>query len=319
MSTPNRAGKIAKAHKVLKKHYKPATVADRPLLEHLLYACCLQSATPEAADDAFAHLQQAYYDWNEVRVTTISELAEVLSCLPRASEAASRIKRTLQSVFEAYYSFDLENLKKENIGKSVKQLEKLPGVSDFSLAFVTQNGLSGHAIPVSHETREVLRVLGVISDDEAEHGKVPGMERAIPKSKGTEFFSLLHQLGIDYAASPHSPRVRSILLEIAPDAKDRLPKRSVRKATDGAEPSETGPAVAPTTAPTAASVGARERKAKTPDPDKDKQKEQDKDRGRDKDKGATKKTAGKASASQSPGAEQAPKAPSKRLAKHKPR
>ena len=54
MSIPNRASKITKAHKVLKKHYKPYVLADRPVLEHLLYACCLESAMHEAADEAFA-------------------------------------------------------------------------------------------------------------------------------------------------------------------------------------------------------------------------------------------------------------------------
>jgi endonuclease III len=239
MSIPNRAAKITKAHKVLKKHYKPYVVADRPILEQLLYACCLQSATHESADEAFAKLQQAYYDWNEVRVTTISELAEVMNCLARPAETASRLKRTLQSVFEAYYSFDLEGLKKENIGKSVKQLERLNGVTDFSLAFVVQNGLGGHAIAVSPEACEALRVLGIVSDDEAEKRKVPGMERAIAKSKGVEFGALLHQLGADYAAAPFSPRVRAVLLEIAPDAKDRFPKRTVKKtADDGEAPAE---------------------------------------------------------------------------------
>lgn len=322
MSTPNRAARIAKTHKVLKKHYKPATAADRPLLEHLLYACCLQSAAPEAADDGFARLQQAYYDWNEVRVTTISELSEVLACLPRAIEAAARLKRTLQSVFEAYYSFDLESLKKENIGKTAKQLEKLQGVSDFGLAFVTQNALGGHAIPISQEAREVLRVLGVVSDAEAEQGKVPGLERAIPKSKGAEFFSLLHQLGIDYAAAPHSPRVRAVLLEIAPDAKDRLPKRSARKAADGAEPVE----AAPTPPPDAADTGAAATKEKTPGLEKvkppPKPKAREKDRVRDKEKTdpvTRPRAARKAAGPKSAGTEQAKKTPSKRLAKHKPR
>jgi len=261
MSIPNRASKITKAHKVLKKHYKPYVVADRPILEHLLYACCLQSATHETADEAFAKLQQAYYDWNEVRVTTISELAEVMSCLPHPAETASRVKRTLQSVFEAYYSFDLDALKKENIGKSVKQLERLNGVTDFSLAFVVQNGLGGHAIAVSREAFEALRVLGIISDDEAAKRKVPGMERAIAKNKGVEFGALLHQLGADYASAPFSPRVRAVLLEIAPDAKDRFPKRASKKATEDGE----APAASEEVAPVPAEGAAKKDDAKTAD------------------------------------------------------
>jgi endonuclease III len=261
MSTPNRASKITKAHKVLKKHYKPYVVADRPILEHLLYACCLQSAAHEAADEAFAKLQQAYYDWNEVRVTTISELAEVMSCLPRPAETASRLKRTLQSVFEAYYSFDLDGLKKENIGKSVKQLERLNGVTDFALAFVIQNGLSGHAIAVSNAACEALRVLGIITDEEAAKRKVPGMERAIAKSKGVEFGSLLHQLGADYTAAPFSTRVRAVLLEIAPDAKDRFPKRASKRSVEEGE----APVASEEVEATSAEASAKKEDAKTGD------------------------------------------------------
>ncbi len=242
MSASNRAAKLTKAHKVLKKHYKPHSVADRPVLEHLLHACCLEFAPHEAADEAFAKLQQAYYDWNEVRVTTVSELSEVMTGLPKPSEAASRLKRCLQSVFECYYSFDLEHLKKENIGKAVKQLERLDGISSFAIAFVTQNGLGGHAIAVSDDALETLRIIGVVSDEEAQEKRVPGLERAIAKNKGVEFGSLLHQLGVDYGSSPFSPRVRAVILEIAPDAKERFPKRSGRK--EGGEGGEHEPPAA---------------------------------------------------------------------------
>jgi hypothetical protein len=51
----------------------------------------------------------------------------------------------------------------------------------------------------------------------------------VPKKKGVEFASLLHQVGADYHASPFLPQTRAILLEIAPDAQPRLPKRGARK------------------------------------------------------------------------------------------
>ena len=152
-----------------------------------------------------------------------------MSGLPESTEAANRVRRTLQTVFETYYMFDLDFLKKENLGKAVKQLQKLQGPTGFSIAYATQNGLGGHSICVGEGSLRALTVLGIITEQEAAERRVPGLERAIPKAKGVEFASLLHQLGVDFAAAPFSSRVRDILLEIAPDAKDRFPKRSRKK------------------------------------------------------------------------------------------
>lgn len=229
MSTPNRTALLAKTHKVLKKHYKPATPPEaRTLLEHVLYSCCLENASFEAADEAFARLQESFFDWNEVRVTTVAELSESMSMLPDASAAAMRLKRGLQGVFETHYAFDIEFLKKQNIGKALKELEKLGKLTEFSLAYVNQHGLGGHSIPTNTGALQALVVLGIITESEAEASKVPGMERAIPKSKGVEFGALLHQLGVDYAASPGSTKVRGMLLEISPTAKERLTKRTIK-------------------------------------------------------------------------------------------
>ncbi len=228
MNSPNRASLISKLQKVLKKHYKPVPTPDRTLLEHLLYASCLEGASFEQADEAFAQLQQTYFDWNEVRVTSAAELAEVFAPLPSPQAAASRIKRILQGMFDAIYEFDLEPLKKQNLGKSVKDLEKF-GASTFGLAYVTQHGLGGHAIAADEGTFDVLVVLGIISEAEATKGLIPGIERAIPKTKGSEFFAELHQLANDFLASPSSTKMRSILTEVAPDAKERIAARLSRK------------------------------------------------------------------------------------------
>lgn len=229
MSASNRADILTKTAKTLKKHFKPAAPpSDRSVLEHLLYACCLENSKHDVADDVFAKLQESYYDWNEVRVTTIAELAEVMAPLNDPPQAANRLKRALQGVFEKYYSFDIDILRKGNLGKAVKDFESINGVTPFGVSYVAQNALSGHSIPVNTGAFKLFIVLDVITEAEASKGRVPGLERTVPKTKGVEFGSLLHQLAVDFDSSPHSPKVRSIILEIDPEAKDRLPKRAAK-------------------------------------------------------------------------------------------
>jgi endonuclease III len=241
MSTTNRASLLNKTHKVLKRTYKHTpTKGDHVLLDTLLFAALLENARHDTAVQAYETVRRAFFDWNEIRVSTVKELAEVMSMLPDANEAAARLKGILQSVFESDYSFDLEHLKKKNIGEAVKRMQKLQGATPFVVAYATQTALGGHSIPVDKGTLGALYVIGVISESEAESGNVPGMERAIPKSKGQEFGSLLHELGADFFASPFSNSVRDLLLSIAPDAKERFPKRASKKAPE--PPPEPAPA-----------------------------------------------------------------------------
>jgi endonuclease-3 len=237
MSTSNRPRLLNKTYKLLKRAYKHTPLkGEQPLLETLLFACVLENARSDVARQALDRLRGAFFDWNEIRVSTVKELAEVLTALPEPHEAAARVKGILQSVFETDYSFDLEHLKKQNIGAAVKRLQKLQGATPFNVAYATQTALGGHSIPVDRGTFGALVVLGVVSESEAQAGVVPGMERAISKSKGQEFGSLVHELGADFFANPFSPALRELLVSIAPDAKERFPKRSTKKPLAEPEP-----------------------------------------------------------------------------------
>ena len=230
MSGPNRSVLISKIYKVLKQHYKPTEPAgSRPLLELMLFGCCLENAHYDKAEKTYENLVSSFFDWNEVRVSTVNELAEAMKDLPEPAMAAANLKFILQTVFEANYSFDLEPLKKQNLGVAIKRLEKLEGATPFVVALATQHALGGHFIPLDRATLEVLYIVGIATDAERQSGSVAGLERAIPKSKGTEFGSLLHQLAADFVANPMSPAVKSVLLAINPEAKDRLPKRGQKK------------------------------------------------------------------------------------------
>ncbi len=323
MATPNRAAQFAKLHKIAKKHFPPvAPSSQRLLLEHMLYACCLENSKFDAADEAFARLQQDYFDWNEIRVTTVNELAEVMSCLAEPADAAMRLKKTLHSMFEIHYAFDLESLRKENLGKAVQHLGKFQGITPFVVAYLTQVGLGGHAIPIDKATAALLSILELVTPKEAIAFQVPGLERAIPKNKGPEFFSCIHQLAAALYASPFNNDVRNIVLEIDSSAKPRLPKRGPRKPEPAAEAAS---ANSDRGAPLKPSKG----KATSPDEKPKKGKDKEKEAATAKRKGPEKASPPAASAPPKPtkspgksvGKAKPPKAssPTRQLAKKKPR
>jgi len=245
MATPNRSSLINRLLKVVRKHYKPVPAPkDRTLFEHLAFACLLENSPHDTAEQVFQTLRQDYFDWNEVRVSTLRELTEVTRPLLDPPEAAARLKQTLHAVFEGVYQFDLETLKKQNIGQSAKQLDKLKGSTPFVVAYVTQTALGGHAIPVNRGVLIAMHVTGVISDGEYNSGSVPGLERVVSKNKGIEVGSLLHQLGVEIGRNPYGANARKLLLEIDPKCKDRLPKRKAPEPP--APPPEPEPIVAKT-------------------------------------------------------------------------
>ena len=230
MAQPSRTAQIAKIHKVLKKYYKPVNPEpNRSVIEYLLFACCLENAPYEATEEAFAALSHNFFDWNEVRVSTIRELAEEMPRLPDPSAAAQRVKRVLQGIFDATYAFDLEELRKLNLGQATEKLAKFDGTTLFSTAYVVQAALGGHSIPIDQGVIKALEAVDMITPEEVQSGQINGLERAIVKPKGFEFASLLHQLGADFIANPHAPALMQILLDLNPAAAERMTKRRSKK------------------------------------------------------------------------------------------
>lgn len=233
MATTNRAQLLTRLQKAVRKAYKQVPVqTDRPVMEHLLFACLLEDAQQQPAEDALAAVADAFFDWNEVRVTTIGELAEMMPMLPDPEAAARRLRETLQSVFESVYSFDLEAYRKLNLGHASNKLEQLKGTTGFTVGYVVQMALGGHTIPLGRGTLSALQVVGIIDEKEAAKGVVPGLERLVPKAKGAEFASILHQLGADFFANPYDTSVHAILLEISPECKPNLPKKLTKRQRD---------------------------------------------------------------------------------------
>jgi hypothetical protein len=225
--TPPRGQLVPKLNKALKAHYKPfSTDTSRSLLHQVMFSCCLENAPADAAERAFSRLLDTYFDLNEVRVTTVAELAETLHDLPDPARAALSLRRALQGVFESTYSFSLEHARKHSLAHGLKVLEGLHGVPQFVVGHVASTALGGHLIPLDKGALAGLWLCGIITQQEYDSGKVPGLERAIGKKAGIEFSSLLHQFGLDVLGNLHGQTVKKIVQAVNPAvAKERMPKR----------------------------------------------------------------------------------------------
>jgi endonuclease-3 len=180
--------------------------ANRPVLEHLLYAVCREGATRAQADKAFHQLQTRFFDWNEVRVSTEREVAQALRGLPDAEVRAFRILSLLQEIFETTYAFDLDGLHKKGLKQAQKQLERYHGATPFTVAYTLQQGLGGHALPLDAGMLRVLERLELL-DRGADEAALASLEHAVPKAKGAAFCEALGEVALAHCqeALPRCP------------------------------------------------------------------------------------------------------------------
>src|SRR5262249_3333645 len=133
-----------------------------------IYGICREGATAEEADKAFRNLSRRFFDWNEVRVSSIRELEEAFAGMPDSELRAQRLVSFLQEVFETTFSFDLEGLHKKGLKQAAKQLSRYQAANDYVGAWVIQQALGGHAIPLDEPTLRTVKRLGLVDEDDAE-------------------------------------------------------------------------------------------------------------------------------------------------------
>lgn len=180
-------------------HSTPSQQTDRrPLLEELIYAICRENSTPAEAANAYQRLKSSFFDWNEIRVSTVSEVAEALANLPDPGNRARRIIGLLQEVFEDRYNFSLDDLQKKGLKEAAKQIARYKqGVTDYTVAWAIQRYLNGHAIPLDDAALRVLHRLGIIeetADPEQRKAARGTVEHLVTKTRAQEFTDLLSLL-----------------------------------------------------------------------------------------------------------------------------
>ncbi|MFO0808086.1 MAG: hypothetical protein U0746_05645 [Gemmataceae bacterium] len=197
-ATTNKQRLLNQLFTALKKHYDPPEPSERPVLEQCVFAILREGATREEADLAFDRIQKQFFDWNEVRVSSPHEIEATLAGLPQPAAKAQRIVSLLQEVFESTYSFDLESLHKKGMKQAAKQVGRYEAATEFTVGWVTQNGLGGHAIPLDAPSLRTVRRLGLVEDGDGPAVAQASLEHQIPKAKGQQFGDLVSLIARDF-------------------------------------------------------------------------------------------------------------------------
>lgn len=196
--TSDKQSVCRKLVNILKKRYKtPGPKDDRPILETMLYAICLENCSAGEADEVYSRLESHFHDLNEVRVSSISELAEVFDEVEEPEIRALRVRNVLRYVFEKNFQFEFENLRRKTLEQATRQLQRVKQLSPFVRRYTLQTGLGTHLVPIDESMRRAAVWLGLVEPEATLDEAADSLKSAVRKADAPRFCHLLRCLATD--------------------------------------------------------------------------------------------------------------------------
>jgi endonuclease III len=187
--------KIQRLHKSLSRKYpKVQKVVHEEPVDAIIYAVISSKLDEKTTESAIKKFSDYFIDLNDLRVSRIEEITEMLGEDTIVTRAiASRITTVLRAVFNLYHKVSLEALKKMGKRPARQVLEKLEGSSRFVVDYCMLTSLQGHAIPLTEVMIEYLKSKDLVYP-EADEQEIGGfLTKQISARKGYEFYSLLRR------------------------------------------------------------------------------------------------------------------------------
>ncbi len=201
----NRATKAADKSQVCRKfvsalhklYGKSVPKIELPVVETMLFAACLEDNSWDPAESGLKKLLSSFFDLNEIRVSSVSELELVLAPLYQADWKGLRIRSILRFVFETTYSYDFEKLRRQTLEQAIKNLKKMPEVTPFIRDFVLHEILGSHIVCLDTSMLTAAKWLGLVPENSDLNEGTEYLKGGLKKSEVSEFCYLLRCLATD--------------------------------------------------------------------------------------------------------------------------
>ena len=244
----------------LQKIYgKSVPKIELSVVETMLFAACLEDNPWATAEAGLKKLLTSYFDMNEVRVSSVSELEQTLAPLKDADWKGLRIRSILRFVFETTYSYDYEKLRRQTLEQAVKTLKKVNDITPFIRDFILHEILGSHIICLDNSMLTAARWLGLVPAKADLHDASEFLKGGIKKSEVSEFCHLLRCLSTDPKYAPRflDPSDTELSMD---DVMDRFvelqspPKKKPAKPVPPPEPTKLDKSIPPAKKPATVAV-----------------------------------------------------------------
>lgn len=182
----------------LKKRYKASIPkADRPVLETLLYAACLENTTHDVAEKTYEKMLGAFFDLNEIRVSSITELSKAMGETNIPEYRALWVRSVLQYVFESNYEYQFDKVKRKTLELATRQLGRIPYLTPFARLHTLQETMGAFVMPMDDKMKAAAIWLGFVPVGATNDEAADAMKSAVRKADAPLVCHLLRLLAND--------------------------------------------------------------------------------------------------------------------------
>ena len=197
--SPGRQVVIQQILAALEKRYRSEMreVEELPVLVTLIYAICLEDTTFVEADLFYERIGTEFHDFNEARVSSITELSRVFLKSPSAEWKAFRLRNLLGHVFESFYAFDFDSLLRKSNAQANRLLGRVPELSYFARNFALSHCMGIHILPLDIRSRDAVAWLGLGTPGQTPQRTGAALKSVVRKADADRFCGLVRCFAAD--------------------------------------------------------------------------------------------------------------------------
>jgi endonuclease III len=187
------AGKLAKFFKACKPAKTHLPRYSDPV-EAMIFGILSESMAEAKAKSVYSAMQGNFVDWNDLRVSRLEEISEVLQEEAAAAERiTTTINQSLNFIFREHDTVSLSMLVEMGKRPARKFIEDMPGMSRFVVDYVMLTSLDAHSIPLTRRMQEYLKNTALV-DESATEEEIEGfLQRQISASNAYTFYATLRK------------------------------------------------------------------------------------------------------------------------------
>ena len=195
---PKRVNVNAVYKALRKKFGAGGSLSKKDPLDHIMFSVLLTRSPQDKAEKAFSAIKANYVDWNEVRVTSLTELSRLLKTKGCRSRSAEPMVAFLQKLYLDNHYVSVSSVKEMVPKKARDYLTQTAQLPPDAVAEILLDAFDMSSAPIHNEIKRVLVRLGLVGINPSQQQAQKAFMRIAANGKMSTAHRLLHILARDY-------------------------------------------------------------------------------------------------------------------------